>query len=587
MRLVGPNCLGVLNTARNVSLNATFVPHEATPGRIGFLSQSGGLGIAIIEAARRFGIGLSSFVSVGNKADLSGNDFLQYWEQDATTDLALLYLESFGNPRKFARIARRFARTKPVIAVKGGRSPAGLRGAASHTGALLAASDVTVDALFRHAGVIRTDTLAEMFDVAMLLAKQPVPRGDRVAIVTNAGGPGIVCADACQAAGIEVPEPPADLAAELARDLPETASVGNPVDMIATASAEDYRRTLTAVIASGAFDAVLAIFVPPLVTTATEVATVIAEVAASAGPCAVAAVFMTAEGPPAELVSGPIAVPGYQFPEEAARAIAHAARYGRWCSRPAGVALSLPQTSVDRATAVISRELGSGGGWMQPRRVAELFACYGIPQAPSQLVTDAEDAVRAAAEFAGPVALKAVARGLVHKREVGAVELGLASPDEVRRAAAKISGSVTEAGYALTGFEVQPMVSDGVELLVGVVHDPSFGPILACGAGGTNAELIRDAAVRITPVTDMDAEEMLSELKIFPLLGGYRGSIPCDVNAVEEVVLRISAMVEAHTEIVELDCNPLLARTDGAVVLDARVRVEPGGPSTPVPSVGR
>ena len=271
-------------------LNATFAPGVASRGRVGFMSQSGGLGIAIIEAAGRLGIGLSSFVSVGNKADLSANDFLRYWEQDPGTDVALLYLESFGNARKFARIAPRFARSKPLLAVKSGRSVAGARATSSHTGALLAGSDVTVDALFRQAGVIRADALRELFGVASLLTAQPVPRGDRVAIVTNAGGPGIMCADACEGLRVAVPELSAEVQSKLAALLPKAASVANPIDMLATATAEDYGRTIRALIEPDACDAILAIFVPPLVTSAGDVAAALREVAEtkpvrSAGGC--------------------------------------------------------------------------------------------------------------------------------------------------------------------------------------------------------------------------------------------------------------------------------------------------------------
>ena len=272
IRIVGPNCMGVLNTSPNVRLNATFASPVTVPGEVGFMSQSGGLGIAMIEAANRLGVGLSSFASVGNKADLSGNDFLQYWEQDPGTRLALLYLESFGNPRKFARIARRVAATKPVLAVKSGRTAAGARATSSHTGAMLAASDVTVDALFEQAGVIRTDTIHELFDVAALLSAQPVPGGDRVVIVTNGGGAGILCADASQAGGVDIVELPAAVRARLAEFLPAGAALGNPIDMIATASAADYRRTLQTLIDADACDAIIAIFVPPLVTTAGDVA---------------------------------------------------------------------------------------------------------------------------------------------------------------------------------------------------------------------------------------------------------------------------------------------------------------------------
>ena len=414
MRIVGPNCLGVMNTADVVQLNATFAPNPPTPGRVGFMSQSGGLGIAIVEAAGRAGVGLSSFVSVGNKVDLSGNDMLRYWEQDPGTDVALLYLESFGDPRKFARVAPWFARRKPLIAVKSGRSAAGARATSSHTGALLSASDVTVDALFEQAGVIRTDTLHEMLDVASLLAAQPVPQGGRVAIVTNAGGPGIMCADACQADGVEVPELPADVKSKLAEFLPPEASLGNPIDLIATASADDYRRTLRTVIDAGVCDAILVVFVPPLVTKAVDVAVAIREVAGTEPGVPIAAVFMTSEGPPAELSSGDLRVPGYEFPEDAARAIALAAKYGRWRARPERSVDACPAASApDEAAAIISRELADGSRWLSPAAANALLDCYGLPLITTRFASDADEAVAAAAELGTPVALKAIASRLV------------------------------------------------------------------------------------------------------------------------------------------------------------------------------
>lgn len=586
VRLVGPNCLGVLNTRSDVRLNATFVPQQPRPGTVAFLSQSGGLGIAIIEAAARLGVGLSSFVSVGNKADLSGNDFLQYWEEDPATKVALLYLESFGNPRKFARVARRVSHAKPVVAVKSGRSAAGQRATASHTGALLAASDVTVNALFEQAGVIRTDTLAEMFDVAAFLAKQPVPAGDRVAIVTNAGGPGIMCADACQAAGVQVPEPSPALAGRLASRLPEAASVANPVDMIATASAEDYAHVIAHLAQSGEFDAILTIFVPPLVTDARDVAREIRRTATAHSECAIAAVFMTAEGPPDELTADGMSVPGYQFPEEAARAVAHAARYGAWRARPEGVALTADPETVAAGAALIGVELAAGPGWMRPEAVDELLAHHGIVLAPARVVRSVSGAAAAAREMGWPVALKAVAPGLIHKRDAGAVATSLRTPTELRRAAKAMQASVSAAGFEIRGFIVQPMIT-GVELIVGMVQDASFGPVVACGAGGTNTELLKDVSVRITPVTDRDAGEMLRALKLYPMLTGYRGSMPCDIGAVETLLVRVSAMVRAHPEIAELDCNPVIARPDGAVVVDARIRLHEPTPPRPLPSVGR
>ena len=585
IRIVGPNCLGALNTSPDVRLNATFAPHAPVPGRVGFMSQSGGLGIAIIEAAGRLGVGLSSFVSVGNKCDLSGNDFIQYWEQDSGTDIALLYLESFGNARKFARIAPRFARVKPLLAVKSGRSAAGARATSSHTGALLSASDVTVDALFDQAGVIRTDTLGELFAVASLLTLQPIPRGDRVAIVTNAGGPGIMCADACQADGVDVPELSAEIRSKLSEFLPPTASLGNPIDMIATASADDYARTIRTLIDEQACDAILAIFVPPLVTEATDVAVALREVAESEPGVPIAAVFMTSEGPPPELGSGRIKVPGYEFPENAARAVARAASYGRWRTRPEHTVAALSGTRSDEAAAIISQELAQGSQWLPPGAVTELLDCYGLPLIPTRVVSDSAEAVAAAAELGGPVALKAVASGLVHKSDAGGVRLGREGAEAIVDAVAGIEAAVTRAGHKLQGLVVQPMAAPGVELIVGVVNDRSFGPVLACGAGGTTAELIKDVAVRITPVAGDDAREMLRELRTFPLLDGYRGAPRCDLGAIEDVLLRVSALVDAHPEIAELDLNPVVAYPAGTLILDARVRVEEAPPPPPISSL--
>jgi acetyl coenzyme A synthetase (ADP forming)-like protein len=587
IRIVGPNCLGVLNTNPQVQLNATFAPPATVAGRVGFMSQSGGVGIALIQAAARLGVGLSSFVSVGNKVDLSGNDFLQYWEQDPATDLALLYLESFGNPRKFSRIARRIARTKPIVAVKSGRSAAGARATSSHTGALVSASDVTVDALFEQAGVIRTDTMHELFDVAALLSAQPIPRGGRVAIVTNGGGPGILCADACQAAGAEIARLTPEVCARLAEFLPASAALGNPIDMVAAATADDYRRTMRTLIDADACDTIIVIFVPALVTEPTDVARAVREVAENNPELTIATVFMVSGGPPVELNSGTVRVPGYAFPEDAARAVSLAVRHANWRRRDAGSVPRFEGLRSVEAAALISRALAREEEWLSPGAVIELLDCFGLPLIATRVVPDAESAVAAASALGSPVALKAIATGLLHKTDAGGVRLGLAGDEGVRAAAGDIERAVARAGLELDGFIVQPMApTGGVELIVGVVHDPSFGPVLACGAGGTTAELVKDVAVRITPLTDVEAREMLRSLKTFPLLDGYRGALRCDIGAIEDVLLRMSEMVESHPEIVELDCNPLIASPDGAVIVDARVRVETVAPPRPVPSLG-
>jgi acetyl coenzyme A synthetase (ADP forming)-like protein len=585
MRLVGPNCLGVLNTDPDVLLNATFAPSFPPSGRVGFLSQSGALGLAAIDHAQALSLGLSSFVSNGNKADISGNDLLQYWEQDDATELIVLYLESFGNPRKFARLARRVGARKPILAVKSGRSKAGARATGSHTGALIAASDVTVDALFRQAGVVRSDTLSELFDAATLLDAQPVPRGGRVAIVTNAGGLGIMCADACEANGLTVSDLPDALQTQLAAFLQPAASTSNPVDLIATAGADDYRRTIEAIARAGEVDAIVAIFIPPLVTRAEDVADAICEAASTLDrSLPLISVFASHDPAPARLAMA--RVPSYAYPEDAARALGQAAEYGRWLGRDPGAIRKFDALRRDEAAAVIAASLKRGAGWLQPDDVTTLLSCYGLGTPDSELAATPDAAAEIAERFGGPVAIKAVAPTLVHKTDAGGVALDLVGGQAAAAAARDMHAAAAAAGHVVEGFLVQRMAPAGVEMLVGVVLDPLFGPVVACGSGGTAAELIGDVAVRLSPVTDRDAHDMVRSLRTYPLLRGYRGSAPLDVEALEDAVLRLAAMVDEHCEIAEVDMNPVIVSTAGALVVDARIRVTEPPPRRPWPAVG-
>ena len=574
MRLIGPNCMGIANTDPEVFLDATFAPGVPPQGRVGFSSQSGALGLAIIEYANSLGLGISTFVSVGNKADISGNDLLRYWESDDGTDVILLYLESFGNPKKFSQIARRVGRKKPIVVVKSGRSAAGARATSSHTGALIAASDVTVDALFRQAGVIRTDTLAELFDVASLLANQPLPRGHRVGIITNAGGPAILCADACEARGLEVPVLSQESQKKLRTFLLPSASATNPVDMIASASAEDYRKAIEIVASDNNVDALIVIFTPPLVTRAEAVARAMVEaVKTFDGSKPVMAVFLSAQGIPEELRSADFNIPSYAFPETAAIALARAARYREWRERPETVAPKFEDLQKDEAAAVVAAALGRGEGWLTAEETAKLCSCYGLPLVEQRIVPGVEEAVAAAEELGGEVALKAIAPGVIHKTEAGAVRLHLRGAEQARQAAGEMSRRLAALGQSPTGFVVQQMAQSGVEMLVGVVHDPQFGPVVACGAGGVQVELLRDVSIRLTPLSKEDASEMIRSLKTYPLLTGFRGAPVCDVGALEEGLLRLSTMVEDLPQIAELDLNPFMVHQQGATILDARIRV--------------
>jgi acetate---CoA ligase (ADP-forming) len=587
MRLVGPNCLGVLNTAPAVAMNATFSPGRPPAGRIAFASQSGAYGIAALELAARRGLGLSSFVSMGDKADLSGNDFLRFWEQDPGTDAVLLYLESLGNPRRFGQIARRLTASKPVIAVKSGRTAAGRRAASSHTGALLQASEATLDALFDHAGVIRVETLDEQLDVAELLANQPLPSGSRVAIVTNAGGPAISCADACAAAGLHV-EPLQDATRRaLAEILPPAAALANPVDMLAAAGGADFRRAIKLVARDSGVDAVIAIFLQALPGRGAR--NVLRAVGAAARQTAVPvlAVVMTPVPDGADAAADERRVPVYTTPEHAARALGHAARHAANRRRRAPEAGPPPNVDPDAAAAVLARALGVGPGWLGFEDTMALLGAYGLPLAAARVARSPHAAGRAAAALGGEVALKAIVPGLLHKRDVGAVRLGLHGASAVARAARDLHAALEAAGAAVEGFVVQAMAPPGVEMLVGVVCDAHFGPVVACGAGGTAVELLGDVQVRLAPVAPVEATEMIHGLRTFPLLDGFRGAARADVAALEDVVVRIGWLAANHPEIAELDLNPVVVSPDGAVVVDARVRVERPAHRAPYPAIGR
>jgi acetyl coenzyme A synthetase (ADP forming)-like protein len=579
MRMVGPNCMGVINTDPEIRLNGTFAQAYPPEGRVAFMSQSGALGIAVINMANRLGLGMSSFVSIGNKADVSPNDLLSYWSEDSRTDVVLLYIESFGNPRRFADLVRRIGRRKPVVVVKSGRSAAGLRAASSHTGVLLASADSTVDALFRQVGVTRTDTLEEMFDVAALLANQPLPKGRNVAIVTNAGGLGIQCADTCEARGLHVPELARETIDELRSFLPAAASVGNPVDLIASATAEHYGRAIRTVAADPGIDALVAIYIPPLEDEAPSVASqIIDAIGAIDGRIPALTCFMSAHGLPAALSASGVRIPSYAFPEQAAIALAHAADHGEWREKPVGTVPHFPGIRVDEAAAVIAEALERGEGWLEPDEVARLFECYGVPTAVTIGASTPDEAGEAAGRMRGPVVLKAV--GPVHKTEVGAVRIGLEAT-EVAGEASSMASRLRESGEPLEGFLVQELVEGGVEMLVGMTADPEFGPIVACSAGGITVELTRDVAVRVAPLTDLEATEMVSSLATFPLLDGFRGSPAKDVKALEDVILRVAAISVDQPAIVEMDCNPVMVLDRGAAVVDARIRVRPPAPHAP------
>jgi acyl-CoA synthetase (NDP forming) len=563
-RLIGPNCLGI--AVPGIGLDATFASRSAAPGSIGFSSQSGALGLALLEAAVTRGLGLSAFVSIGNKADVSTNDLLEWWEDDEGTEAILLYVESFGNPRKFGRIARRVARRKPILALKSGTSASGQRAASSHTAAL-AGSEAAVDALFTQAGVIRAASLEELIDVAVLLAGGARLESRSVAVLTNAGGLGILCADACDAAGLDLPAPSEETTAALSAALPAEASVANPVDMLGSATAQSYAEALPLLLADPHVSAVVVLFVPAVSATADEVAEAVAAAAARADSGKpVLAVVMSSEGIPAAL-RGSRHVSAFAYPESAARALGRVAERAEWLRRPQGAIPTLEGIDHARAAAVVADALARDeDAWLDPAATRELLLAYGVPLVPERVAASADEAVAAARELGLPAVVKTAAPG-AHKTETGGIALDLATDEAVAAAATRIGPPVI----------VQPMLSGGAELLAGIVQDPMFGPLVAFGPGGVFAELIGEAAFRIAPLTDVDAEELVGRGKAGKLVAGFRGAPAADSAALEDLVQRLARLGEDFPAVAELDLNPVLALPDRCLAVDARVRVRAPG----------
>jgi acyl-CoA synthetase (NDP forming) len=522
---------------------------------------------------------MSSFVSAGNKLDVSGNDCLEFWAADPQTSMVLMYLESFGNPARFVELTRGITRTKPVFVVKSGRTGAGRRAAASHTGAL-AGTELATDAVIAQAGAIRAQTVEELFDHAMAFSNQPLPAGPHVAIVTNAGGPGIIIADACETQGLEVTSLSPETESSLRARLPEEASVRNPVDMIASARPESYEFALDAVLSDPAVHAAVAAFVPPLGVQTRDVAEAIVRVNARHPGKPLLAVLMGREGLPAGLAELHDAnVPAYIFPESASRALGAMWRYRRALLDPEGEVREFPADDA-AVTSIIDATLGRGGAKVSEPDALRILEVYGIPVSPWRFVT-ADDAgaaliagVGAAARELGfPVALKVVSDAILHKSDVGGVALGLADEAAARRAAEKMAALIA-ADRPTAGLLVQRMAAGGRETIVGLTRMPGVGPMVMFGLGGVYVEVLRDVVLRLAPLRDGDARTMIREVRMYPLLEGVRGESRRDIGAVEEVLLRASQLALRHPRIVEMDINPLFALERGVVAVDARFRVE-------------
>lgn len=578
MRLVGPNCLGLANTDPALRLDATFAADSPLTGTAGVAVQSGGVGIAVLAGMARLGIGVSTFVSLGDKYDVSGNDMLQWWESDGTTDLAVLHVESFGNPRAFSRTARRVARRMPVLTVDAGRSDAGRRAAASHTAAA-ATPTMTRHALFTQAGVIATRTVGELLDAAALLHTQPLPAGASVAIVTNAGGAGVLAADACIEAGLTLPALGGAPAGELLAGLPAGATVVNPVDATAAVNEIQLRACVDRLREHSGIDAVLVALVPTALATATGDDLPRAVTGSGGSRSKPVALVLPAQDTRVRLLpaEGGGHIPAYADAEDAARAVAHAVTRSRWLARPAGSFRDLDGVDTSGAEEIVRGYLEEhpDGGWLDPRSVADLLARYGIPQLDWSWAADEDEAVAAAARLAGPdgrVVMKAYWPGLLHKSEQRALHLDLQGESQVRAAHRDL---VTQFGDLMTGVVIQPLAERGTELVAGVVQDAVFGPLVLFGLGGTATELLADHAARLAPLTDQDVHDLITAPRCAPLLFGYRGDGPADLEALEQLLLRLSRMASDLPQLTEADFNPVVARPDGVIPLDVRIRLMP------------
>lgn len=583
MRVIGPNCMGVINTHTEVRMDATFAPTLPLSGRIGFMSQSGALGVAILNIARQLDIGFSFFVSMGNKMDVSGNDLLAYWEDDPQTDLILMYLESFGNMQQFIQLARRVSKRKPIVAVKSGRTAAGARAASSHTGALASQGlDVATDDLLEQCGVIRVNTVEELFDLAMGFTKNPVPRGNRLGILTNAGGPAIMATDTAIGLGLAIGKYSERTTAELRRLLPPEASIVNPVDMTPMSDRSKYQACARVILEDDGIDSLLVVFVPPMMISAMEIASGLEELRHQfAKP--VLSVMMAPEQFFQEFNEKyPDHMAIYMFPESAVRALWALDRHRLWRERPLGETRTF---DVDRASAekLLAEARAEGRRQLVAHEVLRLLEAYGIPVARHVLVSDLRELSARVQGFTFPAALKAISPGIVHKTEVGGVALDLRTPEELYAAAERMMESLARhrqeqgTGDRLEAptFLVQEFVRGGREVILGMTHDPGFGPLLMFGLGGIFVETLKDVTFRVPPLTNVDAEEMIRQIRGYALLEGVRGEAPIDFQALAEILQRFSQLVEDLPQIAEIEINPFLVFPDARQfrAVDARVRL--------------
>jgi acetyl coenzyme A synthetase (ADP forming)-like protein len=580
MRIIGPNCMGMINTDPRIRLNATFSLIFPPHGHIAFISQSGALGLGILHYAMNLDIGFSSYISVGNRSDIASTDMIQYWENDPDTKVILLYLESFDNPDVFSRISRRVSAKKPILAIKGGSTAAGSRAAASHTGAM-ATSNVVTEALFQQAGIIRVDTIEELFQSALVLANQPVPGGNKVAILTNGGGPGTLAADTCAQNGLIVSEISSETAGKLKAVIKRDIGMNNPLDLTAGASPEEFENSLKILAEDTDNDAIITIYIPPAGQNITGIENAINNSvdALRKYKKPVLSCFIGQPNSKGKIMGGSL-VPYYPFPEDAAMALANAVRYGEIARKEQGKIPSLSNIDQKKARQVVRNVLTSSPErplWLPAQDASTLFSNYGLHFAEVRVARTARETADIAAALGFPVVVKLNSSTITHKSDVGGVILNINNTAEAENAFNDIAGRLKKIGREkeMQGVMVQHMVKEGTEVIVGVTKDPSLGHVIMFGLGGIYAELLKDTALRLHPLTDADAKELIDSVKMSQLLKGYRGSEPLDTEALEDLLLRVSAMVESMPQITEMDLNPVkvLPKGQGYWIVDSRIMV--------------
>ena len=579
MQMVGPNCMGLLNTSPGVRLNATFAFTQPLPGNVAFASQSGSQGEAILAPARGIGLGLSEFVSLGNATDVTSEELVAHWADDPRTQVILLYLENLGDAHLLMERALKATRgkRKPVLAVKSGRTTAGAKAASSHTGAM-AGRDQLTNALFERSGIVRVDQIYDLFTVAKAFSSQPLPGGNRVAILTNAGGPAIQAADATDATGVEVAQLTPETVEKLADRLPVGAALNNPVDMMATAQGETFEFCARTLLEDPNVDALLVIYVTPIILDTVAVANRIAGglrtgQAASERPKTVLTCVMgQAHNDPGAAVLKEAGFPVYPFPEQAIQALVAMNRYARWLGEPEG---EVPYFQVDteRVWSMLDRH---PGGWLDTDTSLQVLKAYGIPVVPSRRVSNAEEAIAfAQAQGGGAVALKVESEDIVHKTDVGGVVLDLRSPGEIRDAVDAIEEALGSDAPPHT-YRVQRMARGGRETVIGVTLDPVFGHVVMFGLGGIAVEVLGDVRFEMLPVTPSKARRMVDGIRGVKLLREFRGQPAVDRAQLEDVIVRVGRLVSDHPRIVELDVNPYVAHHEpgSSGVIDVRIRLE-------------